>query len=75
MCAEALAVWEDWAWRHMKEIPIWCKRKGNWRDCYGTTASCGCSAQGKERTDIEQEAEKCVYFCSKFKAYCLGDKM
>lgn len=58
-----------------RKSPIWCKRKGNWRDCYGTTACCGCSAQGKERTDIEQEAEKYVYFCSKFKAYCLGDKM
>lgn len=35
----------------------------------------GRSAQGKERADIKLEAEKRVYFCSKSKAYCLGDKM
>lgn len=56
------------------------QRRENWKDYGCTIAIHGCSNlavlyKEREEPDIEQEAEKWVYFCFKSKVYCLGDKM
>lgn len=79
MHAEALAVQEDLAWRHMKAIPHVVKAhipaasplggKGTGRTSAVSLPAMGTLTwlfyTGKERADNEQEAENHVYFCSK----------
>lgn len=88
-CAEALAVLEDWAWRHMKDIALMVKAhipaasrlrgRGTGRTAIAPLPAVGAHTwllcTGKGKSCIEQEAEKHVSFCSKSKAYCLGYRM